>query len=442
MLLVLAVIGGVLLVNAFFVGSEFAAVSARRTRIEQLASTGQAPARLLWPVLADPERLDRYVAACQVGITLTGLILGFAGQSALAAPLSETLARLTGWEARSALALTSAGVLLALTLVQILMAELVPKAIAIRHPERVALLTIRPMRLSARLLAPFIRLFNGTATFILRRVGIGGPGGHVHLHSAEEIEILVTESARGGALQPIERQMLHNAFDLTQLMARQVMIPRNRLEVAAWDTPVEQLLRRLAGSPYSRLPLYRTSPDDIIGIVHLKDLFRLYLEGEADAREILRPVPAVPETLPVGELWQLLNQGQHYLAVVIDEYGGTAGIVTQEDLLEEVVGEVRDEFDVETEPVILRPGEPAVVRGDVLVTEVNDLLELDLPTDRADTVGGLILDELGRMARAGDVAAIGAARLRVESVRGNWIERVTIEAPPRRGRRPVDRPPA
>jgi CBS domain containing-hemolysin-like protein len=319
---------------------------------------------------------------------------------------------------------------------QLLLGELVPKSIAIRYPERLAMATTWVMQLSVRLFRPAIWLFNGTGTFLLRLIGVAGPAGHTHVHSPEEIELLVTESGGAGALDAIEREMLHNAFDLSQLMARHVMIPRNRLELADVETPVPVLLARLAASPYSRIPVYRDTPDNSLGIVHLKDLFRLSVTGGGRVEDVVRPVPIVPETLAVGELWQMLNQGQTYLALVIDEYGGLAGIVTQEDLLEEIIGEVHDEFDVETERIRLAEGGPALVRGDVLVADVNEALGVELPIDRTDTVGGLVMDALGEVAEVDDEVVINGVRLRVVAVRGRSVEQVAVQAPPY-----VDRPP-
>ncbi len=374
------------LVNTFFVLSEFASVRSRRTRVEQLAEAGDSRAAALVPILNSPMRLDRYVATCQVGITASSLALGFYAQDALAPLLAGWLDGLVAEAVAAALATVLA--LLALTALQIVLGELVPKAIAIRHPERAALLSVRLMGVSEQLFAPIVWLFNGSANALLRAMGIAGPASHSHVHSPQEIELLVTESGRAGALDAMERQMLHNAFELSQLVARQVMIPRNRLVLAAVNTPVVDLMDLLAASPFSRVPVYEGTPDNVLGIVHLKDLLRLTVAGRGTVAEVVRPVPVVPEAMPVGDLWQLLHQRQTYLALVIDEYGGTAGIVTQEDLLEEIIGEVQDEYDSETEPIVYLADGQVSVRGDMLVEHVNDVLGLELPTDQADTIGG------------------------------------------------------
>ena len=419
-----------ILLTALYVGAEFATVRARRTRIEQLADEGSAAAADLLAIVKHPASLDEYIAACQVGITVTSLGLGFYGQEAIAPHLVPPLAALLGGASERTLVTTSAlVVLVVLTVVQIILGELVPKSVAIRYPEHLALALATPMAVSTRLFRPLILLFNGSATLLVRLMGVQVASGHSHLHSPEEIELLVAESSRGGEIDPVERQMLHQAFELSQRVARQVMIPRNRLDLAPADQPVADLLAHLARSPYSRIPVYDQTPDQILGIVHLKDLFRLAMAGETSVSSVVRTVPFVPESKPVGELWQLLNQQQSYLAVVVDEFGGTAGIVTQEDLLEEVIGEVRDEFDVEPEPILYRPSHPPLLRGDLLVAAINDTFGLDLPTEESDTLGGLVMEKLGRVATRGDEVSIGDVRLRVVAVRGNGIRRVELLEP-------------
>jgi CBS domain containing-hemolysin-like protein len=413
------------LMNAFYVLAEFASVRARHTRVEQLAEAGHAGARRLAPVLESPARLDRYVATCQIGITLATLVLGFYGQQALAPRLAAWLGAWLG--AITAATVATLGALLVMTVVQIVLGELVPKAIAVRYPERSALAAAPLMDLSERALRPIVALFNGAANALLRTLRLPQPQGHTHVHSPEEIELLVAESGRGGALDPIERQMLHNAFDLTQLVARQVMIPRTRVVLADVRQPVDRMIEQLARSPHSRIPVHRGNPDDILGIVHLKDVYRIWRSGDGRVEDVVRPVPFVPETMPVGDLWQVLSQPQVYLAVVLDEYGGTAGIVTHEDLLEEIVGEVQDEFDAEVDSIQRLAGGAALLRGDVQVEAANEALELDLPTGQADTVGGLVMDLLGRSAEPGDEVLTRGHRLLVTAVRRRWVEQVRIE---------------
>ncbi|MFQ5459775.1 MAG: hemolysin family protein [Anaerolineae bacterium] len=414
-------------VNAFYVAAEFSAVASRRSRLSRLAAEGQRGAQAVLPLIESRHRLNELVAASQVGITAASLALGAYGQAAIAQPrLSPWLARQAWVAGGAALPIAVAVVLVALTAAQVVFGELLPKAIALRHPEAVLMALSGPTRASMRLLAPAVRVLNGSSIAVLGRLGVGAAAPHAHLHSPAEIEVLVTESGDAGALDRIERAMLESTFALDELVARQVMIPRSRLDLAAIDTPIDELLARLARSRFSRIPVYQGSPDAVVGIVHIKDLFRLKIQGRSDVAEAVRPVPFVPDTLPVSRLWHNLLPSGNPVAVVLDEYGGTAGLVSQDALVSEVLGEIPNEFDPRPDPIVKpRRGQP-LVRGDLLVDEVNDALGTALPEDRADTIGGLVLDLLGRMPRVGDEVECGEAVLRVYAVRGNSVARVRV----------------
>jgi putative hemolysin len=429
-LIVALVIALLIFLNAFYVAAEFASVSARRTRIRQMAAEGNRLASILRPVLANPHRLDDYVATCQLGITASSLLLGFYGQSQLAELLRPLLVDLGGMQEPAAQSIAATGVLLSLTALQVLLGELVPKSIGVRFPEQLALLTVVPMRWSVVILRPLTWLFNGTGRLVLRLLRQETTAGHSRTHLPEEIELLVAESAKGGLLDAEERVMLRNVFRLSELVTHQVMIPRPRIEAAPVGNALPDLLRQIADSPYTRIPIYENDIDHIIGVVHLKDIFRAcFVGGEVELQDFVRQVPFVPEGMPVDELWTLLKSGHHYVAIVFDEYGGTAGLVTLEDLIEEVFGELQDEFDQES-PLIARDDEGAVLlRGDVLVEDVNEYLLLDLPTDRANTVGGLLTSFLGRPAQAGDEVKVGGHTLRVRTVDDLAVTRVSLTLP-------------
>jgi putative hemolysin len=338
-LIVALVIALLIFLNAFYVAAEFASVSARRTRIRQMAAEGNRLASILRPVLANPHRLDDYVATCQLGITASSLLLGFYGQSQLAELLRPLLVDLGGMQEPAAQSVAATGVLLSLTALQVLLGELVPKSIGVRFPEQLALLTVVPMRWSVAILRPLTWLFNGTGRLVLRLLRQETVAGHSRTHLPEEIELLVAESAKGGLLDAEERVMLRNVFRLSELVTHQVMIPRPRIEAAPVGIALPDLLRQIADSPYTRIPIYENDIDHIVGVVHLKDIFRACSAGgDVELRDFVRQVPFVPEGMPVDELWTLLKSGHHYVAIVFDEYGGTAGLVTLEDLIEEVFG--------------------------------------------------------------------------------------------------------
>lgn len=413
--------------NALYVGAEFATVSSHRTRISQMAAHGNKMAALLLPIMEKPVALDNYVAACQIGITISSLVLGAFGQNVIADYLAEPLAYLGVNEAASQ-TIATITVLIFITILQVIMGELFPKSVAIQYPENMALALVVPMRISLVLFTPLIWLFNGSGSLVLRLLG-KKPHEGMQVHSPEEIELLVTESHEKGLLDDEERQMLRNAFRLRDLTARQVMVHRTRLVSAPVTSSIEEVINLAIAEGYSRIPLYGESIDDVVGFVHVKDLFRRYVDGRTDMKSAIREVIYVPETMPVLDVWEKLNVGGNYLAIVFDEYGGTAGIITFEDLIEEIFGELQDEFDDEM-ALIARDQEGRVyLRGDLLVSDVNEYLELNLP-DEADTLSGLIFSELGRPPTAGDEVVFGDIQIRVEAMADLGVSEVSLQLPP------------
>jgi CBS domain containing-hemolysin-like protein len=424
-------------ITGLYVAGEFATVSARKTRIVQMAEQGSSLAHLLLPVLEDPRRLDNFIAASQVGITLSSLVLGLYGQQEIAPLLVPLIARLPlgispeGGEIAAA-GVSATLVLLTLTTLAVIFGELLPKSVAVQYPERLALLTTLPMKWSADiLLRPLIILLNGSGILILRLLGIRHRGEHAHIHSPEEIVILVKESHRGGLIDADEREMLRSVFRAREITAGEIAVPRTRITAADVTDPLEEVLRAAAQSAFTRIPIFDGDIDHIIGFVHLRDLFSLYRrDRNGDLRSILRQAPFVPESLPVVDVWDRLNETQSYLAFVFDEYGGTGGLITREDLLEELFGELQDEFDQEWALVTFLGDGHIIVRGDMQITHLNDLLEIDLPHQMSHTLGGLILDILGRVPRVGDTAEVGPVRLRVEAVAHMSAASVSVFLPP------------
>jgi CBS domain containing-hemolysin-like protein len=421
-------------VTALYVAAEFAGVAARRSAVKASADAGSSRSAAILPYIDSPHAQDQLVAACQIGITAASLLLGAYGQAAIARSIVAPMLMERG-SLSSDTALTTAATLtlIVLTALLVLFGELVPKAIALRHPEAVIRRLAWPVIGSVRVLKPAIALFNGTSTTILKWAGVQAVGHHAHLHDPDEIELLVTESTAAGELDHAERRLLANALDLGEMVARQVMIPRNRLDLADVATPVPELLAHLAASPHSRVAVYQGNPDNIIGAIHLKEVHRLFVANESSLAGSLEPVPLVPETFPVTELWRLLLDRPATMAVVMDEFGGTAGIVTRDRLVGEVIGEVQDEFDPRPEAVTRPAKGPPLVRGDLSVEDVNDLLGVDLPVDGPDSIGGLVFETLGRIPVAGDEVEIEGVRLRVGSMSGNSIARISVE-----GQRSVD----
>jgi putative hemolysin len=444
-LIVFATVTLMIFFNALYVGAEFATVSARRTKISQLAGQGNSLAQTLLPMMEDTKALDRYVAACQLGITISSLVLGAYSQNVIArglvAPLTSLITALeplllrinvqaTGEVAGAAAqSIATIGVLLGISMLQVIIGELFPKSVAIHYPERIALAVVWPMKISLKLFSLLIWFFNASGVLLLRLLGRNGHEKHLHAHSAEEIELLVTESHEGGLLDDQERQLLRNAFRLRELTARQVMLHRTRLMAAPVSSPVRELMNRALEAGFSRIPLYQDSIDDIVGFVHIKDLFRLHMEGKESVTSIVREVVYVPETMPVSDVWEKLNTRRKYLAIVFDEFGGTAGLITFEDLIEEIFGELQDEFDNEM-ALIARDKEGRIyLRGDLLVSDVNEYLELELPEEVADTLSGLIFSELGRPPQEGDTVTVGGTVIRVEALEDLSVREVSLKLP-------------
>lgn len=430
-------------VNALYVAAEFSTVSARRPRLSQMADDGNKLAGFMLTVVEDPHSLDTYVAACQIGITVSSLMVGYYGQAqllAFAQPWIDQLGPSTRILVQS---VSAVAILTFLTILQVVLGELVPKNVGLQYPEKLATLTARPMQWSVRIFRPLIWIFNGSGRVILRLMGSDAVAEHAHIHSPEEIVMLVEESSAGGRLDAEERRLLVNTLQLRELTARMVMIPRNRIVMGEVDQSCSQLFTMLAESPYSRLPLYEGTVDNIVGIVHLKDLmsarYRLTTPPETsedagtetDVRSLLHPALHVPDSVNIGEVMSLMQQAHHNLAIVVDEFGGTAGMITFEDLIEEIIGEFEDEFDAENPPISVRE-ERIYVRGDVLISDLNETLELLLPTDDVNTIGGLVLKEFGAPPAPGDTVEIDAGdsdlSFNVESVYQHGIASVSFAA--------------
>jgi CBS domain containing-hemolysin-like protein len=429
---VFLVITILILLTALYVAAEFSAVSARRPRLVQMAAQGNRTARLLLPIVRDPRRLDDYIAASQVGITISSLVLGYYGQAQLTPVITPWLAGLGRLAEAAARSIATSGVLILLTALQMILGELVPKAIGLQYPERLALVTAGPMRWSMALFRPLIWLFNGSGRLVLRLVGEKAHNEHFHLHNPQELVMLFEESSAGGALDREERRLLKSSLELRQLAVRQVMMPRNRMLAEPAGRPRRELLAELADSHFSRLLLFEGTVDNIVGFVHLKDLPCLGQHpDQEDVRRAIRPVLFLPETLPVDQAFARLQRQRIHVAIVLDEYGGTAGMVTLEDLIEEIFGELQDEFDPETIPPIRILSENQVqVRGDMLIEELNELLDLYLPVEDIDTIGGLVLSTLGSIPKEADQVEVDGVTMQVDEMEGRAVQAVRLFVTP------------
>jgi CBS domain containing-hemolysin-like protein len=417
-----------LLANALYVAAEFATVGSRKTRIAQMADSGNWLAGQLFPIMKDVKQLDNYIAACQIGITASSLVLGAYGQDTIARLLAPLLAS-TGFVAEAvAFSISATGVLILLTIMQVVLGELLPKSIAVQYPEKIALAVVVPIKWSLVIFRVFIWLFNGSSNLILSLFKLDHGEGHTNTHSPGEIELLVSDSHKGGLIDAKEQQMLRNAFRMRELAARQVMVPRTRMVAAAVNSGITEVLHIAIEAGFSRIPVYEETIDNVIGFVHIKELFRQYLHEEDNLRGCLREVMYVPETMPIMDVWETLNEKRQYIVIVFDEYGGTEGLITFEDLIEEIFGELRDEYDSHEMALISWDQQGRThLRGDLLIGDINEYLNLNLPDADADTLGGLVFHRLGRPPKVGDEVKIDHLVVRVEAVADLGISEISFQ---------------
>jgi putative hemolysin len=344
-LVTIAVAIGVLIAaNALYVAAEFAAVAVSRAGIRARAESGSASARWLQPIVDQPQLLDRYIAGCQIGITLSSLVLGAYGQAALAPPIAGVLGDLGGFEASAAHTAAFAVVLIGLSVAQMVLGELMPKALALQFPVRTALLTTSPMAWSLRLFTPLIWVLNGSGLAFLRLIGVR-PEPHRHVHSPAEIELLLAEGDSEGALDSGERRRLRRALRLSSLRASDLMVPRERIVAIPVDTPLDAVIRIGAEEPYTRFPVFRGEIDDTLGILHTKDAVRAHARGTPRlVSELLRPVLKLPLDAAADRLVVAMRERRASQAMVVDAAGRVAGMVTLRDVLGAVFGVLADEF--------------------------------------------------------------------------------------------------
>ncbi|WP_257462094.1 hemolysin family protein [Archangium lipolyticum] len=346
-LVILLLIG----VNALYVVAEFAAVALRATQLQPLAQRGDRRAAGLLAVLQDGAELDRYVAACQIGITLSSLVVGAYGQATVALQLAPLFQRLGGLQPVAAHSAAAIVVLVLLTVLQVLFGELVPKALALQFTVKAGLLTYPPMRLSLKLYAGFLKVLNGSGLLLLRLFGVK-PGGHRHIHSPEELDLLIAESHQAGVLAPEEQRRLHSALTLGERTAADLMVPRKRIAALDITTSPDELLRRAIASPYTRMPVYQGSLEKMLGIVHTKDIASHFARHGTlpPLRDVLRPLPTVRRGVKADQLLTLLRERRATQALVVNRNGRVEGLVSLEDVLEALLGRMGDELKPAMEP--------------------------------------------------------------------------------------------
>jgi putative hemolysin len=416
-------VAALILLNAFFVAGEYALVTARRTRIQELADQGSRRARAVQRIVADP---PRFIAAMQLGVTLASLGIGALGEQALAHAFDPFLA--------TVLAVVLA--FLIITYLHVVIGELVPKAVALRYSDRVALGVSSPVRGFFVIAAPLIWILQRSTELILRALGLESPGDEREALSEAELRMLLGRATEYGEIEREEQEMLYKVFDFADKEVADVMVPRPEVVALSIDLPTEESLAAVIESPYTRYPVYRETLDDIVGILHVRDLFSaLNDQGFANVKieDLLRPAYVVPETKDLAALLADFRRTNFHMAVVVDEYGTMAGLVTLEDLLEEIVGEIEDEFDLPDESVEQVDEKTVRIDGTFPIDDFNEKFGIELPAEDYHTVAGFVFGLLGRAAAEGDEVEYDGLRFRVLEIEGSRIEKLEVQfvEPPR-----------
>jgi putative hemolysin len=423
-------VAALILLNAFFVAAEYGLVTARRTRIIELQHQGNRRARDVLRITSDP---PRFIAAMQLGVTLTSLAIGAVGEHALTKEFDTWLA--------TALAIALA--YLILTFFHVVIGELVPKGVALSHSEGTALWVSAPVRAFFAVAQPFIWVLQHSTNAVLRLFDVDPPGAERDVLSEAELRMLVSRSTREGEIEVDEQQMIDKVFVFGDKDAADVMVAKPDVTAISVDMPVETALETVLDHPYTRYPVYRETLDDVVGVLHVRDLFSaIHDRGLADVQleELLRTAYVVPETKDLASLLQEFRRTNNHFAIVVDEYGALVGICTLEDLIEEIVGEIEDEFDVPEQAIEQVDDDTWRMDGRFPIDEFNERFGTELPEEDYHTVAGFVFGQLGRAPEPGDDVAYDGLRFDVLEVEGNRIERLAVtfvERPQQQQRREI-----
>lgn len=425
--------------NGFFAAAEFSLVAVRISRVRQLIARGNPSARVVESLLGD---LHRVVSGVQLGITLTSLAIGALGESALANFFHSIWRGVPG--TRSAILIHALALALAFALLSalhVVMGELVPKTVSLARAERVALIVARPFRWYLHTFRWAIDLLDGISGAMVKALGVAAPHGHGVAHSTEELQIQIQQARERGLLAPGEEKFILSAIELGQVQVREIMVPRPDMHILPVESSLDEVMRIFATTQRSRIPVYRGTPDHILGFVHIKDMMWVLLDRERrleehlpvppfDLRRVLREVLIVPETKPASELLVELRTHRVGMAVVVDEFGSILGLVTMEDILEQMVGEIHDEFDVIERPLTLADG-AIIFDAGLNVRDLDAQYNISLPDDPAyATVGGFVLDQLGFIPRGGESFEYDGYLFSVIEMDGRRVARVKIQRIP------------
>ncbi len=412
------------IVNAFFAAAEMSLVSVRRTRIKQLVEEGNARARTVLALLEHP---TGFMSTVQIGVTL----VGFLASAFTAVSISGVAARwmmTLGLSETTADAIAVVGITLLLSLFTIVFGEIAPKSLALQHAERLALSLGGTIKLLSVIALPAVKVVSWLSDIVVRPFGA-----HARFTSPilteEELKMMVEAGEEEGVIEEEEKEMIHSIFDFTDTVARQVMVPRTDMDAAPVTSSLDELLDVITASGHSRIPIYEENVDNIIGVVHAKDLLPVLRQDKQifDMRAVMREAYFIPETKDVDELLADFKLGKVQMAIVRDEYGGTAGLVTVEDLLEEIVGEIRDEYDIEEPLIDVIDNDHAVVSARMSIDDLNEQMDMDIPeSEEYETIGGFVFDQFGRQPEEGEKMVWSNLEFVVSSLEGGRINRIEV----------------
>ncbi|MBA4495328.1 HlyC/CorC family transporter [Paenactinomyces guangxiensis] len=408
------------LLNGFFVAAEFAIVKVRTTRIAQIQNKrGKAAQKVL-------SNLDAYLSATQLGITLASLGLGWVGEPAIAELIDPVLKafNLPEWAIHT---VSFAIAFSLITFLHIVLGEMAPKSLAIRKAESTTLWTAAPLNLFYKLFKPFIFLLNGSANLTLKLFGIELSDDTQQAHTEEEIRMLIKQSHKSGEIDQTELTLLDNIFDFTERVAREVMVPRVNMTCLYAGKSFEENLSVMKQTHHTRFPLCGNDKDEVLGIIHIRDVYQQMAEGKTPSLSgLARPALMVPETMEIKDILRNLQKKRTGMAIVVDEYGGTSGLVTTEDIIEEIFGEIQDEFDNE-QPFFEQKGNETSIDSHLLIEEVNDYFQLDIEDPDNDTIGGWIFSQLEKVPEIGDRVSYDPYTFEVQEVHQRRVTRILVK---------------
>jgi len=413
------------ILNGFFVAAEFAMVKVRSSQVELMAREGSRSAKMAEHIL---EHLNTYLSATQLGITLASLALGWFGEETVTALILPIFHHFAFDLSEITVHQIALGIsFMIVTFMHIVFGEIAPKALGIKMPEQIIIFVAPLLRVFYLVFKPFIFVLNASANVLLRIIGID-PNELEEGHSAEELKLLIKQGAEEGTIQTSQQEMIENVFNFNELTAKQILVPRTKVIALEVSSPDEEVINLVISEGYSRMPVYKDTLDDVVGIVHTKDLIPMVKDGKPIIlKDILRSAYLIPETKTVSELLKDFQKKRMHMAVVLDEFGGTAGIVTMEDVIEELVGEIQDEYDDELKKIEKVDDNAYLVRGQSRIQEVNEVLDYPLPeADDFDTMAGLMNFIFGKIPEQNETKEFGGYQFTIVKSTRKTVEFVKM----------------